>query len=279
VIPFDVAIAIGRLNKHARAYGCGKRAIYAYKALASGLAIIDGVATVMLRQWTGPCHGCAGTGKHLDSYGERFPHCRRCSSSGRVTLKFVEVALPSFTGQVWHHPFENGAGWDLAQLARAATWDGHRGRWVDEKGSDPVFWNITDGWSPKQPGERLEPDDAARLLNIVEAWALALPSPFGSEDPIRWLRLRATDMMRGYVLDLGRLDGPCYRCGSADVVVGLGHVGPPFDFATPACRTHERCPIAEWPSCLPESALTPALVEWRDRHVGLGFEREERHWG
>jgi len=278
-VPVDVLQALGRLNGHARAYGCGKRAIYEYKVLASALSIVGGAATVTLRQWTGTCHGCNGTGKYIDSYGERFPHCRACGNSGRVTLRFVEVDIAADDlRQVWHHPFSLSAGWDLAALAEAATWDSQRGVWRDRLGNEPIFWNFANGWSPKQPGVRLEPDALAERMNIVEAWVLTVQPSIkiaAAVDRVPWAIERARREMRRYVLDLGRLPGPCYRCAElADI--GLGTCGPPFAFATPACRTHSHCSIAAWPKHLPESTLTPALRVWRDRHLALGFDREDR---
>lgn len=269
-IPSTVLDALGHLNGHARAYGTGKRAIYEYKTLASALAIASGAATVQLRQWTGTCGHCHGTARYIDSYGERWPHCRSCSSTGRVTLKFAEVTIAD--GPTWHHPFDTSAGRDLAAIAGVAMWDGSGwGRWRDARGLEPVFWNIVDGWAPRQPGTRLEAEPLAEALNVVEAWALKARIPCG--DTYHWISERALAEMRRYVLDIGRLPGPCYRCGSDAVVVGLGHGGPPLAFATPVCRTHERIEPGLWPKTLPELALTPPLVEWRDRHVALGFDQ------
>jgi hypothetical protein len=174
----DVIAALVTLNSHARAYGCGKRAIYAYKTLVCGPLIAAGRATVCLRQWAGVCDHCRGTGQYVDSYGERWPHCRRCANTGRVTLKFVETEL--LGGPTWHCPFDyHGGGRYLAELARAAMWDGEKGRWMDREGNDPIFWNVANGWTPKQPGEKLIPDDAATALNTVEAWVLTQrPTPF-----------------------------------------------------------------------------------------------------
>lgn len=264
----DVIEALSILNGHARAFGVGKHAIYEYKTLASALAIAAGTATVQLRQWTGTCGHCRGTGRYVDSYGERWPHCRQCSSTGRVTLKFTEVSIAD--GPTWHHPFETSAGRDLAAIAGAAIWDGSGwGRWRDARGNEPVFWNITDGWAPRQPATRLDPDPLAAALNVVEAWALAVRVPIG--DTFHWIHERALADMRRYVLDLGRLPGPCYRCGG-EVVIGLGCSGPPFAFASPVCRAHERTEPAFWPRTVPDSALTPPLIEWRDRHVALRFD-------
>lgn len=269
----EIIDALVRLNVHARAFGSGKRAIYAYKILVSAITIVTGSAGVMLRQWTGKCHGCNGTGRYVDSYGETWPHCRKCRSTGTVTLKFVEVGITN--GPLWHHPFDQSAGWDLARLAGVAIWDDVKGAWKDARGFETIFWNITDGWTPKQPAEQLNANAAAKLLNIVEPWVRETPLPFEAAGRLRWLGECAQSEMRRYTLSLGRLDGPCFRCGSSDVVVGLGCSGPPFEFATPVCRTHERIEPAFWPKSVPESALTPALREWRDRHVTLGFERRE----
>lgn len=266
----DVIAALIKLNSHARAYGCGKHAIYAYKTLVAAQLIAANEATVFLRQWTGQCDHCRGTGRYVDSYGERWPHCRRCASTGRVTLKFVETEL--LGGPTWHCPFDaNGDGRHLAALAGAAMWDGEKGRWTNRDGNEPIFWNVANGWTPKQRGEQLTPDDAALALNTVEAWVLTLDvlphaTPY-------WLLTAAKREMRGYHLDVGRIGLTCWYCGRPDIVTGFCRSGPPFTWCAPVCAEHEKMPVSLWPAkeALPDWVLTPPLMEWRERHARMGF--------
>ncbi|HEX7049864.1 MAG TPA: DUF6166 domain-containing protein, partial [Longimicrobiales bacterium] len=61
-VPPDVLAALIRLNAHARAYGGGKWAIYAYKEMASILLAQSGEAAVRGVEWRGECNRCGGTG-------------------------------------------------------------------------------------------------------------------------------------------------------------------------------------------------------------------------
>lgn len=222
----DVLGALHRLNGHARAYGSGKRAIYRYKTLVAALLVVQGEASAQLVQWTGTCGHCGGTGRYVDSCGERFPHCRQCSSTGTVTLKFVETMLPD--GVEWHHPWtQDQGGVEIADLAGLARWQSNEPRgWRDAKGSEPIFWNVASNWQPRQPADRLLSDDAAAAMNVVEAWVLASVLPPSST--LHWMRERALREMRGYVLDLGRVGLRCWYCQSPEISIGLGRPGPPL---------------------------------------------------
>lgn len=271
-VPAAVTSALHRLNGHARAYGFGKHAIYRYKTLAAALLVVGGEAKAQLVLWSGTCGHCGGTGRYVDSYGERFPHCRQCESSGRVTLKFVETTLPD--GVVWHHPWKyDQGGVEIGDLAGLARWDasGRQG-WRDAKGNEPIFWNVGSNWHPRQSAEQLLPDDAATSLNTVEAWALACVLP--PSNTLHWMRERALREMRGYVIDLGRVGLRCFYCESPDIAVGLGRSGPPFSWSAPVCREHSRYEPSLWPTVLPEWVMTPPLVEWKRRHEALGFDRD-----
>lgn len=265
----EVLSALHRLNTHARAYGSGKRAIYAYKTLVAGLLVHLGEASAQLVQWTGTCGHCSGTGRYVDSYGEKFPHCRQCASSGRVTLKFVETTLPD--GVVWHHPWTNDQGGiEIGDLAGLSRWQSREPYgWRDAKGNESIFWNVASNWQPRQPAERLVPDDAATALNAVEAWLLASVLP--PSNTLHWMRERALREMRGYVIDLGRVGLGCWYCESVEIVCGLSRPGPPFAWSAPVCREHSKHDPALWPNVLPEWAMTPPLVEWKRRHDAVGF--------
>lgn len=264
----DVVAAISRLNVHARAYGSGKRAIYAYKALLAGVGLAMGDASAQLVRWTGTCGHCNGSGRYVDSYGEKWPHCRQCASAGTVTLKFVETT-DRWTGQVWHHPWKYDSGIELAEIANLVKWDGKLGRWVPE---EPVFWNVKGGWTPRQPAERLIPDEAADLLNTVETWVLASVLP--PSDKLHWMRERALREMCGYVIDLGRVGLQCWYCDSFDVAIGLSRPGPPFAWSAAVCREHSKIAPAAWPTVLPDWVMTPPLTEWKRRHDQIGYDRD-----
>lgn len=277
----SVIAALSRLNGHARAYGCGKRAVYAYKTLAAALLAANGDVGVQLVRWTGPCGRCHGTGVYTFWEGGTAP-CRHCAR-GTVTLKFVETTLPD--GVVWHHPFTpNDGGAEIAKAAGVAWWDGERGRYTTANGDEPIFWNVASNWTPRLPGERLNPDETAMALNTVEAWLL--PIDFGRTGPpydgphgrvAYWLASAAKREMRGYHLDLGRVGLVCWYCKSDEVTCGLGRSGPPFSWSAPVCREHAERPVGQWPAAseLPAWMITPPLEEWRERHERIGFVPRE----
>lgn len=281
-VSLDVIDALCRLNHHARAYGSGKRAIYHYKALASALLVVAGQSSVTLRQWRGRCDHCHGTGRYIDSYGEKFPHCRRCESTGMATLKFVECYLPN--GHTWHHPWIYGqGGGDIAQLAGKAMWkstDPGAG-WHDANGNEPIFWNFQNGWTPHQPAERLPTEELAACLNIAELWVLDLQCPHDPLNLLRWMYERACAEMRRYSLDLGRIGEWCWMCGVPEIVTAFGHMGDFINWAAPICELHEKTPVALWPhkDAFLAQPLSPSLQQWYERHKRLGRDRDyERGW-
>src|SRR6185369_15682491 len=91
-VPVDVAIALSRLNEHARAHGCGREAVYAYKALAALQAAVAGQANARPVATMAKCHYCNGTGRFICMYeGPTSERCRKCSATGYVHLRFVET--------------------------------------------------------------------------------------------------------------------------------------------------------------------------------------------
>jgi len=274
----SVITALCRLNGHARAYGFGKRAVYAYKTLVAALLAASGDVGVQLVRWSGPCDRCAGTGVYTFWEGGSAP-CRHCAR-GTVTLKFVETTFPG-SGVVWHHPFDTGSGAEISKAAKVAWWDGEKGRYTNADGNEPIFWNVASNWTPRLKGEQLNPDDAAMALNAVEEWLLPIdfgrtgPPYDGPHGPVPyWLASAAKREMRGYVIDLGRVGLKCWYCGSYEVVSGLCRMGPPFTWSAPVCREHQQRPVGQWPaqSELPPWMLTPPLEEWLARHERIGFE-------
>ncbi len=276
----DVLKALCRLNGHARAYGCGKRAIYAYKTLVAALLASEGAIGVRLVQWTGKCGRCDGTGIWQGWYPGDKASCRHCAR-GQVTLKFTETKLED--GTVWHHPFDaqGGSGRDIARVSGAAIWSDDR--YKDAEGREVWFAPVTSQWTPRLPGERLNVDETALALNTVEAWVLVQAFPhrytgIGQPEPVtnslHWLVTAAVRELRRYHLDIGRIGFKCWYCGSHEITMGLGRSGPPFSWCAPVCATHQHTPLEQWPAKddLPAWAITQPLEEWRERHMRLGFD-------
>jgi len=269
--PLDALI---QLNGHARAYGCGKRAIYAYKTLVAGMfGAQRALLGARLLKHEATCRYCDGTTVYRDWDGYSRGVCFRCKG-GKVTLRFLETTLPN--GRVWHHPFEHG-GWEIASMAGLYEWDSVRGQNVYRVNGveQPEEWHAATDWAPNQPAVRLDPDRAAALLNLVEPWVTEITSMAG---PWRWQAESALREMRGYRIDLGRVGAKCWYCDSTEIVIGLGRMGY-FDWAAPVCEAHSKMPVEMWPTShvLPESALTPALNEWLVRHRQIGFQESWHH--
>jgi hypothetical protein len=283
-----VISALCRLNSHARAFGCGKRAIYAYKTLVAAMLASSGEIAVRLVEWVGPCGRCSGTGIYQGWYGpgDKAPcyHCRR----GTVTLRFVETKFPD--GVVWHHPFDvSSGGPDIAKAAGAAFWC--YDRYKDAEGREVWFAPVTSNWTPRLTGERLNVDEAALALNTVEAWVLTQAFPHrwtehgrdveGKQEPVtntlHWLVSSANRELRGYGLDIGRIGFKCWYCGSQEITCGLCRMGLPFTWSAPVCAEHQKTPVDQWPAKddLPAWAITPPLSEWRERHERLGFRQNQ----
>lgn len=98
----EILSALSRLNVHARAWGCGKKAIYAYKTFAAAEFATEARPVFVPVK----CHHCNGTGIYRDWDGYERGPCYRCTK-GIVTLRFVESTIGDFR---WHHPTGNGGG-------------------------------------------------------------------------------------------------------------------------------------------------------------------------
>lgn len=271
-VPHDVAAALSRLNEHARAHGCGRDAIYAYKALAALLAAVAGQTNVRPVAMMAKCLSCDGTGKFIDRHdGPTNDPCRKCSRSGYVHLRFVETTIQ---GQAWHHPWErSGAeifsaanGWATIRYLHVT-----REMEIEREGCEAQrigFGSLGD-WKPNQPGEKLKGEAAAALLNVVEDWVLGMRI---STPRLHWPLETAQRATRGYQLEIGRIGTACHYCGSTDVSIGQGHWGTLLHFSLPVCAAHERMSTERQDKMIPWAALTPEVRRWLVRRgwtIGL----------
>lgn len=256
MIPAEVITAIGKLNAHARAYGCGGKAIYAYKDLIAIELVGAGEATVRPVQWFGKCGRCDGTSIYRDWDGYEHGQCRHCTR-GVTNLKFAEVTLPD--GQIWHHPFgmSYGRGRDLLQRDLERGADGP----VDLR-TTLLQWQAVGDWKPRQAGVRLSPQTAVQALNVAETWLLQ----FHPDASSRWPYDCAVREMQRYWVRIDRsVETVCWKCGSDDLAdTNLGAMVWPFQWSAKVCNEHYR-PKVFWPDKIDDVALTVDLRLWASR--------------
>lgn len=265
-VPADVLAALDRLNGHARAFGCGKSAIYTYKKLAALRMALAGEVEARPIAVTVDCGRCGGTGLYWEQDPSWKTPCRSCGRHGKVRLEFVETTLG---GHVWHHPYSD-AGIDILRAAwgiASFDYEGERAVAVLADGSRrTIIYEAPGDWLPNRRGERLPADDAARLLNAVEGWVASLPT-LQFPEPWWWYPESAQRAIRSYALDLGHIEGPCWRCGSSSdlVTCAIGHYGRRLHFALRICAACDTQPRI-WPgdADVPKHALTPAIRAWLD---------------
>lgn len=284
----EILAALGRLNGHARAWGCGKHAIYAYKRFAAERLAGAGQLSGRLVLWRGPCRACQGTGKFWFYDPDYKTPCRDCGATGIVKLRFLETTLPD--GTVWHHPWSvqrvGFVGYEIAQR----LWPGLRyAEGAREPGSYEVPddsasgwhgwrlvpWEEAGDWSPLQPAEKLAVAELVPPLNLVEDWIDAETAG------LRYSRAR--NQMLAYRLRIGRPAGGCWRCGSYDLAsCSLGMLTKPFDWSMPVCKA---CYVIEpriWPpDSPPDVLLTDDIRRWAARRgwpadVATVMTREDR---
>lgn len=269
-----VVDALSRLNEHARAWGFGRKAIYAYKtAVAAELATDVRPVQVMVR-----CNHCAGTGRYADQNEYVRGACYRCTN-GVATLLFVESQIER---HCWHHPYDKGGSEVLD-----AVWDivGHEARnstlspvLIAADGSrHQVNFKQAEGWGPNMPGaERLPTDEACRLLNIVEDWLLAdwRQREAPRRPRSRWPLERARRAILSYRVALEQSDeGECCVCGTADILpyrcggsTSQWRGGWAADFYRHMCRTcHGPNNEPRWPKEPAPASLTPDVLAWLAR--------------
>jgi len=269
MIPAPVLAALDRLNSHARAYGCGKDAIYAYKTLAALMLAEAGDLQTRPVAVMAKCNRCYGTGRWHNYGHDTGERCRTCGATGYVHLRFVETRVDAFT---WHHPFEwhhpyDGDGRCIFIAARKLTDCGYRAAdrslvIVDRDGVESIIPFESPGdWTPNRSGSRLEGEAAAEQLNLVEDWIDTVhPDP-----SLMWRAESARSKLRDYALDIGRIGGTCHYCGSTEIACGQGHLPGLLHWSVPTCREHSRMPVADWDSTLPDAALTPQVERWLAR--------------
>lgn len=259
--------ALSRLNTHARAWGFGKEAIYAYKTFVA-CAYAEDARPVQVQV---RCHHCSGTGTYHDRDGEDRGRCYRCTK-GVVTLRFIESTIGDCR---WHHPVNAGG-----EAVLDCVWDITSKRTEDEyrtmiavlrDGTErPIVYAQANGWGPKMPGaEKLPTDEACRLLNLVEH---ELPNIRPGERTIYacWPREKALREMTRYRIDLdhdrteaccmcGTSNTPAYSCGGACSKWRGGWA----DFSRIMCKTcHGTAAPYRWPTEPAPETLTPNVLAW-----------------
>lgn len=265
-VPADVLAALDRLNGHARAHGCGKTAVYTYKKLAAMQAAIAGELAARPVTVTVPCQRCGGTGRYRPWWDDDATRgCFGCGARGQVRLDFVETTIGAY---VWHHPYTD-AGHDILRAAWSiATYDYERDGTIAVLADGTrraIVYESPGDWRPNRGGERLSGDDAARLLNPVEAWVASLPALVRG-DPWWWQYEAAQRAIARYALDLGRVGEACWCCGASEVTnLGIGHRSGRLHFALRICGRCYNEP-RRWPTeeDVPASAITPAIRAWLD---------------
>lgn len=278
MIPQPVLAAIDRLNGHARSYGCGKDAIYAYKSLAClMLALAGGLqarpVALMVR-----CHRCQGTGWfHWDGV-KTDEHCLTCAHAGFVHLCFAETTIGPY---VWHHPYNRSGHSILLAALKVASLD-YRGRMLIATGHDgatrEIRFESPGEWTPRQRGERLQGEALAAFLNVVEDWIDAFQiDNYDIRVRLQYPRERAQQEMKRYALDLGRTGAVCHYCCNADVYTGQHHIYQLLEWSIPSCRDHTVMPVAQWDNDLPPTAITPEVERWLGRRGWTFGQPRERN--
>jgi hypothetical protein len=266
----EILSALSQLNGHARAWGFGKKAIYAYKTFVAAAFATD----VRLVQVQVKCHHCGGTGTYRDWDGYDRGPCYRCVR-GITTLRFYESHVSDFR---WHHPV-NAVG---ASAVLHAVWDVAATRYPDtgpaiatleDGGERQAVYEQAEGWGPDMPGAvKLLTDEACRLLNIVETWLYERDFiiPAARWQKMSWLWELAVSERKKYRIVLERNgESECCVCGTADVPGHLcGGRSSKWqrgwaDFSRRMCATcHGRDGSLSWPEEPNPLTITPAVATW-----------------
>lgn len=266
----EILPALSRLNEHARAWGFGKRAIYAYKTfVAAEFATSARPVFVMVR-----CHHCGGTGTYRDWGGEPRGPCHRCTK-GVATLRFVESTIGPYR---WHHPAETSghevldAAWGIT--TRRFLANGDEIATLADGTERPIIYAQAEGWGPNLPGaEKLTPDEACRLLNVVEDWLRDVPQMRPGN---RWTLGRARSEITKYQIDLGRSgEGICCECGAGDPEHNCVRIDGWLQYVRPMCTAcHGPCDAPRWPREPHPLQLTANVLAWlaRPERVASRYE-------
>lgn len=200
MLDLSVLESIDHLNSWVRStsasgwYSSPRRAIYDWKSNALKNAIATGEAESHPIYLSLTCRDCGGSKRYTDSYGIKFPHCRRCSSTGITRLEFIVTEIGPF---VWHTPRDKSYSFHLPE----------------------DFWSkasLSVEWEPNAKGRDMELWEVVAALNVCEMAVLrgelCKPSYHGVYDYGYWIGDSQHDR---YKLNLGRLNGVCVFCGEA----------------------------------------------------------------
>ena len=186
--------AVDRLNSWVRSKSYGhssaKKMVYHMKDQAISAALKAGMARARGIKVVVTCRDCGGSGRYIDGYGDRKPHCRQCDSNGKHWLRFIETSFTPFELVLgftitprWHTPWMNC-------LYRPCQYE---------------ECTIVEDWQPNTPGADMAIDDVCRCLITAERVFPDKPPPDYNE--------YAADPMN-YALYLGRTDETrCSLCG------------------------------------------------------------------
>ena len=203
--PVEAFSALDRLNSWVRSpsarnwFRSPRHAIYDWKIHLIRDAIDKGEAKLSAVCFTATCNHCGGTKQYIDSGGYKWPHCRRCRSTGITPLLFV---VSEMYGLKWHTPRDKA--WELR---------------LPENFFDSAP-ESTD-WAPNMPGTDMETWEVAACLNILEP---AMPKPGRHSVYDRSQYFGEVDHAK-YRLYLGRSEVVCQLCGhtSTEERDGINH--------------------------------------------------------
>lgn len=128
--------------------------IYKMKSIIIESALEQGMCQWRIVAVERPCKTCdpkcpGQFKRYFRNWGDEdeweYEDCRRCSGSGRVTLKFLETAI---AGVVWHTP-----------QPKASFFGANAEEWEKAKAT---------AWTPEQPGSPLALRSLIKLLNDAE---------------------------------------------------------------------------------------------------------------
>lgn len=250
----ETLLALDALNSWVRtpggweSWGAG-RVVYWLKREALRRAQRDRAVTHERIGLLATCRGCSGTGRYIDSSGREFDHHYECNSKGIVDLQFLKSTITLFDGRslVWHTPQREV--WQLGVVL------------------DDLFEHREVDWLPYRVGRELPPDEAARLLNLVESRI-----SHDSYRPRYDFELdQDVDDFGTYQLYVGEAPKLCGICGECAVLdSALCSTGRALwrAYVCPSCRKANpgsalfRLLELRSPACLEQ----PNIAEWMRRH-------------
>lgn len=195
-----------------------------------------------------PCRGCEGTGRYIDSWGNRFNHHWECGSLGRQRLEFVQTSIQN--GPTWHSP------WNTFYIS------GFRG----------PDWQLAiadQSWRPNQPGIDMTPDEVARDLNLLETTFTKRPGDYYTDWGGPWNHFR-------YSLYIGNTGEPVRRCSFCGIQLsdracgfGVNRDGLEWtDYACDPCQKKVGGGLAVFGAFpVPAQLVTPAIQAWQRRQL------------